>query len=110
MEADRKLRERVAAAAEAALAENKAVSPVGRVGRTAAGRALDEEAVTAAVIASVRHEDTDYDAMLMSGRDRQSARALVWGEVERVLENWRSGLPQPRQPRSSSGAGDTVTE
>ncbi|WP_373871493.1 DUF2293 domain-containing protein [Actinoplanes utahensis] len=39
----------------------------GRVGRSAAGRALDPDAVTRAVVASVRHEDTGYDEMLMSG-------------------------------------------
>ena len=39
----------------------------GRVGRTAAARALDENAITLAVVASVRHLDTDYDRLLMSG-------------------------------------------
>jgi hypothetical protein len=33
----------------------------GRVGRTAAGRALDGEAVTLAVVAAVRHADTPYE-------------------------------------------------
>ena len=60
----------------------------GRVGRSAAGRALDPEAVTLAVLASVRHRDTEYDLLLMSGVPRAEARARVRGEVESVLEKW----------------------
>src|SRR4029453_6304579 len=54
-----------------------AVPGSGRVGRSAAGRALDERAVTMAVVASVRHEDTDYDELLMAGVPRGGARARV---------------------------------
>jgi hypothetical protein len=74
-----------------AIARHAGERESGRVGRTAAGRVLDEEAVTGAVIASIRHQDTGYDAMLMAGRDRQTARALVWEDVGRVLEAWREG-------------------
>jgi hypothetical protein len=63
----------------------------GRVGRSAAGRALDEEAVAGAVIASVRHRDTSYDELLMDGYLREAARARVWDDVEEVLEAWRAG-------------------
>lgn len=61
----------------------------GRVGRSAAGRALDPGALALAVAASVRHRDTPYDQLLMSGRDRGEARMLVRDEVERKLEEWR---------------------
>ena len=61
----------------------------GRVGRTAAARALDPEAITLAVVASVRHEDTRYDELLMSGVDRAEARDHVRPDVDRVLESWR---------------------
>lgn len=60
----------------------------GRVGRTAAGRALDPSAITLAVAAAVRHEDTDYDELLMSGMERSEARERVSVEVDRVLERW----------------------
>jgi hypothetical protein len=63
----------------------------GRVGRTAAGRDLDEDAVTLAVVASVRHLDTGYDAMLMSGVPRREARDRIRPEVEAVLTAWRDG-------------------
>ena len=47
------------------IAAHASVRGSGRVGRTAAGRALDEEAVRAAVIAAIRHRHTAYDRMLM---------------------------------------------
>lgn len=62
----------------------------GRVGRSAAGRALEPGALKLAVAASVRHRDTGYDKLLMSGVDRAEARLLVRDEVERVLESWRA--------------------
>jgi hypothetical protein len=63
----------------------------GRVGRSAAGRALDETAVRAAVVASVRHENTDYDRLLMSGVPRAEARERIRPDVDRVLDGWRAG-------------------
>ena len=61
----------------------------GRVGRSAAGRALDPDAVTRAVVASVRHADTRYDELLMSGVPRQDARDRVRSDIDRVLDAWR---------------------
>ena len=75
-----------------AIALHAAVRGSGRVGRSAAGRALDRDAVRLAVVASVRHVDTDYDALLMSGVDRESARAQVHQRVEDVVNAWRDGV------------------
>ena len=61
----------------------------GRVGRSAAGRALEPEALELAVAAAIRHEDTRYDELLMSGIARETARAEVRDEVGHVLEVWR---------------------
>lgn len=63
-----------------------------RVGRSAAARKFDPGAVRLAVAASVRHIDTDYDDLLMSGVDRDSARAQVYDRVEDVLNAWRDGV------------------
>jgi hypothetical protein len=63
----------------------------GRVGRSAAGRALDDNAITLSVVASVRHEDTDYDVLLMAGVPRIEAREHVRPAVDRVLDRWRAG-------------------
>jgi len=72
-----------------AIARHAGTRGSGRVGRTAAARALDPDAITLAVVASVRHEDTRYDELLMSGVDRAEARDSVRLEVDRVLESWR---------------------
>jgi hypothetical protein len=52
-----------------------------RPGDAAGGGAL-------AVVASVRHEDTDYDSLLMSGIPRDVAREQIEGAIDRVLEAW----------------------
>jgi hypothetical protein len=74
----------------AAIASHAGARGSGRVGRTAAGRALEPEAVFLAVAASVRHVDTDYDALLMSGVPRAEARARTRQDMEEVLDAWRS--------------------
>ncbi|HET6732588.1 DUF2293 domain-containing protein [Mycobacterium sp.] len=75
-----------------AIALHAAARSSGRVGRSAAGRSLDPDAVRLAVVASVRHVDTDYDTLLMSGVDRESARAQVRQSVEDVVNAWRDGV------------------
>jgi hypothetical protein len=75
-----------------AIALHAAARGSGRVGRSAAGRELDADAVRLAVVASVRHIDTNYDELLMSGVDRESARAQVLQRVEDVVNAWRDGL------------------
>jgi hypothetical protein len=62
----------------------------GRVGRTAAGRALETEALGAAVIAAVRHRHTRYDQLLMHGYSRRDARDAVHDAINHVLQRWSS--------------------
>lgn len=62
----------------------------GRVGRTRAGRELAPDVVALAVIAAVRHDDTNYDELLMSGVPRAAARAQVRSDVDRILAGWRA--------------------
>jgi hypothetical protein len=73
-----------------AVARHAATRGSGRVGRSAAGRALEQEALELAVAASVRHRDTPYDDLLMSGTDRNIARSQVRDEVDRIMEAWRT--------------------
>ena len=73
-----------------AIARHAAARGSGRVGRSAAGRALADDAVTLAVVASVRHEDTHYDQLLMTGVLRDVARAQVRDVVEAVLDRWQA--------------------
>jgi hypothetical protein len=72
-----------------AIAEHASVRGSGRVGRSAAGRVLSVGAVTSAVAASVRHLDTPYDRLLMSGMPRPVARRRITAAVESVLRAWR---------------------
>lgn len=72
-----------------AIAAHTSVRGSGRVGRTASGRALEDEALRAAVVASIRHRHTKYDRLLMNGLDRMDARDTVRDDIDRVLESWR---------------------
>ena len=73
-----------------AIATHTARRGSGRVGRTAAGQALDQKALMAAVIAAIRHNHTPYDELLMRGRDRMDARDAVRNAIDDVLDGWRS--------------------
>src|SRR5439155_23536028 len=93
-----------------AIAAHTSVRGSGRVGRTASGRALDEEALRAAVVASIRHRRTKYDRLLMKGLGRMDARDTVRHDIDRVLESWRRApgyrrhCPPELGHRPSSGA------
>jgi hypothetical protein len=83
------------------IAEHACLKYSGRVGRSAAARALDEEAVRLAVTAHLRHRETDYDELLARGLERWEARAAVAEAVSLVLQRWQT--PGGR-------AGDAATE
>lgn len=72
-----------------AIAGHTAVRGSGRVGRTAAGRNLEEQALAAAVTAAVRHQHTEYDTLLAAGLDRALARQQVADQVQAILAAWR---------------------
>ncbi len=72
-----------------AIALHAVVRGSGRDGRSAAGRSLEDRALELAVIASIRHEDTRYDELLMAGLDRDEARRRVRASVDDVLDQWR---------------------
>ena len=60
----------------------------GRVGRSAAAKRLDEEAVRPAVATHVRHHETRYEELLARGLERWDARDQVRAQVDRVLARW----------------------
>jgi hypothetical protein len=65
----------------------------GRIGRSAAAKRLDDEAVPLAVVAHVRHEETHYDELLARGVERWNARDRVREDVDGVLSRWRNDGP-----------------
>ncbi len=71
------------------IAEQACLKYSGRVGRSAAAKALDEEAVRLAVIAHIRHVESGYDGLLAMGWDRSEARAKVRSRVSSVLSSWQ---------------------
>jgi hypothetical protein len=87
------------------IARHTAARGSGRVGRSAAGRTLEPDAIKLAVLASVRHRDTRYDELLMSGVERETARARVCDEVASTLDAWRSATPaaRARTPAAEQG-------
>src|SRR5215813_3260677 len=74
---------------EDAIAQHACLRYSGRVGRSAAAKALDEEAVHQAVVAHIRHATTSYDELLARGWDRHEARRQVAHQVQCVLERWQ---------------------
>jgi hypothetical protein len=74
----------------ATIAEHTAARGSGRVGRTEAGRNLEERTLTAAVVAAVRHKHTEYDKLLERGMDRATARQTVGDKIDEVLAAWRT--------------------
>ena len=73
-----------------AIARHAAERGSGRVGRSAAGRALDEGALRLAVIASIRHNHTDYDKLLMRGLEWSQVRWAVEDKIQEVLSSWEN--------------------
>jgi hypothetical protein len=63
----------------------------GRVGRSAAAKEFDPQALRLAVIAHIRHEHTRYDELLMKHGDRAYARELVREEIEKAVACWEHG-------------------
>jgi hypothetical protein len=77
-----------------AIAAHTAARGSGRVGRTEAGRALEDEALRLAVVAAVRHRHTAYDELLMKGVERLDARGRVREQIDEVLEQWSGALTE----------------
>jgi len=71
------------------IAEHACAKYSGRIGRSAFAKALDEQAILLAVVAHIRHVETQYDLLLMNGWDRFDAREEVEDAVQSVLSKWR---------------------
>ena len=79
---------------ERLIAEHACRKYSGRVGRSAAAKALDEKAVRHAVTAHVRHAESDYDELLLKGIERLDARDRVYSKVSQTLDRWQHGGSQ----------------
>ncbi len=70
------------------IAEHACLKYSGRVGRSSSAKEFSLKAIELAVIAHIRHTETDYDILLSKGCDRLDARSLVQGKVIETLSKW----------------------
>jgi hypothetical protein len=78
-----------------AIAEHACRKYSGRIGRSAAGKRFEADAVNLALRAHVRHAHTRYDELLIQGWGQGEARAEVESKVDEVLRRWEA-KPPPR--------------
>jgi hypothetical protein len=74
---------------EFVIAEHACRKYNGRVGRSSAAKTLEAEAVRLAVLAHIRHVETNYDDLLAAMHERSEARMMVRDAVDEILDNWR---------------------
>jgi hypothetical protein len=75
---------------EQVIAEHACQKYSGRVGRSTGAKNLDEEFIRLAVIAHIRHAETNYDEFLAQSMERKEARSEVQDEVDQVLARWKA--------------------
>jgi hypothetical protein len=75
---------------EHVIAEHACRKFSGRVGRSASAKRLDEASIHLAVIAHIRHSETQYDELLSQGMDRGLAREEVADAIDRILYRWEA--------------------
>ncbi|HJS17670.1 MAG TPA: DUF2293 domain-containing protein [Anaerolineales bacterium] len=75
---------------EQVIAEHACQKYSGRVGRCADAKRLDEEFIHLAVVAHIRHAETNYDEFLAQGMERREARGEVQDEIDQVLARWKA--------------------
>ena len=73
---------------EAIIAEHACEKYSGRIGRSAAAKELSNDAVNLAVIAHIRHRETNYDDLMIKGYNRGEAREMVQDKIDEVLDKW----------------------
>jgi len=73
------------------IAEHACKKYSGRVGRSANAKELNEKSIRLAVIAHIRHTETNYDKLLDSIVKKVDARKMVYPAVNAVLNYWEQG-------------------
>ena len=86
----RELFPRMETGREKGIAEHACLKYSGRIGRSGAAKSLDENAVLLAVIAHIRHRETNYDDLLGKGWERSDARRAVVERIDEVLGRWQA--------------------
>lgn len=76
---------------EQQIAEHACRKYTGRIGRSAAAKSFAAEAIRLAVLAHIRHRETNYDDLLGKGWYRGEARAEVRDQVNTISDLWERG-------------------
>lgn len=74
---------------ETLIAEHACEKYSGRVGRTAAAKEFDEAMITRAVIAHIRHTETEYDNQFGKGKRKREIREEIRPEIMQMLRRWK---------------------
>lgn len=86
----RELFPRMETGREQGIAEHACMKYSGRIGRSSAAKSLEENAVLLAVIAHIRHRETNYDDLLGKGWERSDARSAVVERIDEVMGSWKA--------------------
>jgi len=70
------------------IAEHACLKYSGRVGRSSSAKEFSPRAIELAVMAHIRHTETDYDKLLSKGSERLDARFHVQEKVTETLSKW----------------------
>lgn len=72
------------------IAEHACEKHSGRVGRTAHAKQFDLSMIELAVIAHIRHVETNYDTQFGKGQAKKDIRAQLNGTINTILNSWRA--------------------
>lgn len=85
----RELFPRIKTGRDQIIAEHACRKYSGRIGRSGAAKSLDENAILLAVVAHIRHRETNYDDLLGRGWERSDARSAVAERIDEVVSHWQ---------------------
>lgn len=85
----RRLFPRMPEGREVAIVAHACEKHSGRVGRTAAAKEFSKDIVERAVVAHVRHIETDYDDRFGQGKRKRQIRDDIRPLITRILNSWR---------------------
>jgi len=85
----RKLFPSMPAKRETEIANHACEKYSGRVGRTASAKEFDEEMITRAVIAHIRHTETNYDNEFGKGKRKREIREDIRPEINLMIRRWK---------------------
>lgn len=74
---------------ETAIAEHACEKYSGRVGRTASAKEFDEDMITRAVVAHIRHAETNYDNEFGKGKRKREIREDIRPEINLMMRRWK---------------------